>query len=57
MNPDHNCLIQDVHKANDRLLLLLETIAVMPGVDVCKLHWAENHLVHCMNAIEEAMPR
>lgn len=57
VNPDHQHLIEDVHKANDRLMMLLDTIAVMPGADACYLRVAQQQLVCCMNAIEEAMPR
>ena len=56
ITPDHKRLISDVHKANDRLMMLMDTMSVIKGVDKCKLDMAESYLMNCMEAIEEAIP-
>lgn len=56
MTPDHKRLMEDVHKAEQRLTMLIDTIEHVPGASTAMLGPARYNLNKCMRHIEDAIP-
>ena len=56
VNPDTNKLIEDLHRHNDQLAVILETISHMTGHHPASLQAAESLLIEFMREVEESVP-
>ena len=57
MTPDHQAIIEVIHKTDDALMQMISTMRCIKGIDKAKLDVAEKQLLDCMVNLEEAMPK
>ena len=57
MTPDHQAIIEVIHKTDDALMQMIGTMRYVKGIDKAKLDVAEQQLLACMANLEEAMPK
>ena len=57
MTPDHQAIVEYIHKTNHNLMQMIGMMRNIQGIDKAKLDVAEKQLLDCMVNLEEAMPK